>query len=425
MRLPLALILSAVLTVLGWFTLALPASADDESVRGTIRDDGEPVAGITVVALTPDGSEVGRATTDEEGSWEIPVPAPGPYVVSVDTESLPEGVTGIVTDTIETEVGNSQQKAVLFQVGTPASDADAPDVDIGSSTWERAAQLTAEGIRFGLVLALAALGLSLIFGTTGLTNFAHGELITFGAIAAWYLDDLGMPFVAAAVLAVVLAGGFGWTQDTVLWRPLRRRSTGLIAMMIVSIGLAVFLRYTYLYIFGGSRRSYSEYSIQSGIELGPISMAPRDFWSMAVALIALAIVVWALSRTRLGKATRAVSDNPALARASGIDVDQVIRIVWVGGAALAGLGGILSGLSAQVDYQMGLRALLIVFAAVILGGLGTIWGSILGALIVGIFIQVSTLVIPAELKNAAALAILIVILLVRPQGILGRRERVG
>jgi branched-chain amino acid transport system permease protein len=139
----------------------------------------------------------------------------------------------------------------------------------------------------------------------------------------------------------------------------------------------------------------------------------------------LSLVIWALSTTRLGKATRAVSDNPALASASGIDVNLVIRVVWIGGAALAGLGGVLIGLSQQVEYQMGFKTLLLVFAAVILGGLGTIWGSIVGAMLVGLFIQLSTLVIPIELQNAGVLAVLIVVLLVRPQGILGRRERVG
>jgi neutral amino acid transport system permease protein len=126
-----------------------------------------------------------------------------------------------------------------------------------------------------VVLALAALGLSMIFGTTGLTNFGHGELITFGAIAAWYLNDAGLPFVAATLIAVLLGGLFGLGQDTFLWNPLRRRKTGLISMMIVSIGLAIFLRYTYLYIFGGSRQSYREYTIQTG------SSSARSPWHRA------------------------------------------------------------------------------------------------------------------------------------------------
>jgi branched-chain amino acid transport system permease protein len=374
--------------------------------------------------VTQDGTDVASTETDAEGAWEIPLPGPGVFTVVLDTATLPADLPGVRADTVETEVNSQQAKAVLFVVGEPEPDGGGGIVG-GTSTADQAAQLAVEGLRFGLILALAALGLSMIFGTTGLTNFAHGELITFGAIAAWVLNSLGLHILIAGPLAIVLSGLFGWAQDTGLWRPLRRRGTGLIAAMIVSIGLALFLRYFYLYLFGGETRSYAQYATQSGIAIGPISQAPRDYASMLIAVVAIGAVTTLLSRTRLGKATRAVSDNPALASASGIDVDGVIRVVWIGGAALAGLAGVLLGLSQQVNYQMGFQSLLLVFAAVVLGGLGTIWGSILGAIIVGMFIQLSTLVIPPELKNAGVLAVLIVILLIKPQGLLGRRERIG
>jgi branched-chain amino acid transport system permease protein len=146
---------------------------------------------------------------------------------------------------------------------------------------------------------------------------------------------------------------------------------------------------------------------------------------MGIAVVMLGLVAYALLRTRLGKATRAVADNPALAAASGIDVDRVIRVVWIAGSALAGLAGILLGLSQGVNFQMGFQILLLIFAAVTLGGLGTAFGALVGSLVVGLFVTVSTLWIPSELKNVGALGILILILLVRPQGILGRAQRVG
>jgi neutral amino acid transport system permease protein len=127
----------------------------------------------------------------------------------------------------------------------------------------------------------------------------------------------------------------------------------------------------------------------------------------------------------MGKATRAVADNPALSSSTGINVDRVIALVWTGGAALAGLSGFLLGMTQGFDYQLGFKILLLVFAAVTLGGLGTIWGALLGSLVVGLFIELSTLVIPSELKFAGALAVLIVVLLFRPQGLLGRAERIG
>lgn len=425
-----AVALGALLAVLSLLVGAAPSWAQDEpteSVRGVLRFEGEAIDGVRITVASEDGNEIGTSTSDSEGRWEVAVPEPGIYLVTLDVTTLPEGVPGVEAESIETDVGSTQRKAILFVLGEPGGGTvDRGDGLIGSDfSWDRVAQLTVEGLRFGVILALSALGLSMVFGTTGLTNFSHGELITFGAIATWYLNDLGLPFIAATALAVTLGGLFGLAQDTVIWRPLRDRKTGLIAMMIVSIGLAVFLRYTYLYIFGGGRQSFREYTIQTGLEFGPVTLAPRDIASMVVAVVALALVVWALSSTRLGKATRAVSDNPALASASGIDVNQVIRAVWIGGAALAGLGGVLIGLSQQVEYLMGFKTLLLVFAAVILGGLGTIWGAIVGAIIVGLFIQLSTLVIPIELQNAGVLAVLIIVLLVRPQGVLGRRERVG
>jgi branched-chain amino acid transport system permease protein len=218
---------------------------------------------------------------------------------------------------------------------------------------------------------------------------------------------------------------FGWLQDVGFWRPLRRRGTGVIAMMIVSIGMSIFLRYGYQYIYGGGTRTYAEYVTQEPLGLGPISLFPKDLVGAAISVAVLVAVSIALQRTRIGKATRAVADNTALSASTGINVDRVISVVWIVGTALAGLAGVLLGLTQQVEFQMGFKILLLVFAAVVLGGLGTIWGAMLGSVLVGIFIEMSTLVIPAELKYVGALAVLIIALLIRPQGLLGRAQRVG
>jgi branched-chain amino acid transport system permease protein len=145
--------------------------------------------------------------------------------------------------------------------------------------------------------------------------------------------------------------------------------------------------------------------------------------SIGVLLIGLT-TAWLL-KSKLGKASRAVADNPALAAASGIDVERVINVVWILGAVLAGYAGVMMGLNQGVQFIMGSDTLLLIFAAVTLGGLGTAFGAIVGSMIVGLFIQLSTLIIPTELKYVGALAVLIIILLVRPQGIMGRKERIG
>jgi neutral amino acid transport system permease protein len=396
------------------------AAAGSEGLQGRLRAEGEGLEGVSITVSTPDGAEVESVETDEDGAWSVPVPGPGDYVVTLDEDTLPEGAAlreGSRSEVTAT-VNPGQVRSILFPVGEGSRQVQ--------SDLDRFWQLSVEGLQFGLIIALAAVGLSLIFGTTGLVNFSHGELVTLGAIAAYYLSaSAGLNFILAAVLAIVIAGVLGGVQDKLLWRPLRRRGTGLIAMMIVTIGLALFLRSLFQYQFGAGSRSFPAYTTQQGIDLGPVLLTPRGLFSIAISIVVLLLVAFVLLRTRIGKATRAVADNPALAASSGIDVERVISTVWIGGAALAGLAGILLGLAQQVNFQLGFQVLLLTFAAVTLGGLGTAFGALVGSLVVGIFLQVSTLVIPSELKNAGALAILIVILLVRPQGILGRAERVG
>ncbi len=425
----LAALLSALVVVLGMGAGA--AQAEGESIFGflfqTVKGERVAYEGVKVSADGPKGFS-GNAVSDETGRWTIEVPGPGTYTLNLDTKSLPKNV--FLTDeskkTLKVPVLVDQDKPVIFPLGKSTRKVQ--------SDWTQAAQLTAEGLRFGLIMALAAVGLSLIFGTTGLTNFAHGELVTIGALLTWWLSTGNLPFLPdfgglqffpAAAIALIICGLLGWANDAGLWRPLRRRGTGLIAAMIVSIGLGIFLRYFYLYLFTGNTRQYPDYQGAKGIEIGPINLAAVDYWSMAVAVVVLAATILALLRTRIGKATRAVADNPALAAASGIDVDKVIRVVWIAGAVLAGLAGVLLGLAQGINFQMGFQILLLIFAAVTLGGLGTAYGALVGSIVVGMFISVSTLWIPVELKNVGALGILIVILLVRPQGILGRAQRVG
>ena len=413
----LTLVLGTLLCVLALG--AGTAHAEGEAVKGTLRNEGEAVAGVTIAAEGPGGFSE-EVESGADGTWEIPVPAPGAYTVSIDEDSLPDGVALRNADrtSLETSVAVGQQKTVLFALGEGTRRT--------TGMAGQALQLTVEGIRFGLILALGAVGLSLIFGTTGLTNFAHGELITLGALVAYLFNvPFNIPLIPAAVLTLLVCGVAAGLQDMVLWRRLRRRGTGLIAMMIVSIGLSLLARYLYLYFFGGANRSYGDYAGQAGLSFGPVSLTPKDIVAMVVATVVLILVSIALLKTRIGKATRAVSDNPALASASGIDVERVIQVVWVAGGVLAGLSGILLALSQQVSFQLGFQVLLLVFAAVTLGGLGTAFGALAGSMVVGLFINVSTLIIPSELKNVGALGILIVILLVRPQGLLGRVERVG
>jgi branched-chain amino acid transport system permease protein len=196
-------------------------------------------------------------------------------------------------------------------------------------------------------------------------------------------------------------------------------------MMVISIGFGLMMRYIFLFFFGGDREQFLQYAGQAGLQIGPFSITPKMIFATIIGVALIMLTILWLTRSTLGKASRAVSDNPALASASGIDVEKIILVVWVLGAFLAGFAGIMMGLNQGVQFIMGSDTLLLIFAAVTLGGLGTAYGAIVGSMVVGLFIQLSTLFIPTELKYVGALVVLIVILLVKPQGILGRRERIG
>ncbi len=420
-------------------TCVLPSPADDDtiSIAGRICDRREtpqtPVAGVVITVLDSSGNPVGEATSGADGTFDIPLPGSAvenlgkTYVVKVDEGSLPDG-TSLDKKNLERDVAINldNDQFITFPIG------EAPGSTTGKAT--QALQLFIGGIVFSVLLAMAALGLSMIFGTTGLTNFAHGELITFGAIVAYFVDELpgairiggmNITVIVAVFVAFVVGGAFGWVNDRALWRPLRNRSTGVVAMMIVSIGLSIFLRNIYQFFAGAQSQNYSQYSAVKPWSIGPVLITPKDLIVTVVGIAVLVAVTLLLQKTRLGKATRAVADNPALASSSGINVERVINLVWIGGAALAALSGALLGLTQGFDYQIGFKLLLLVFAATVLGGLGTIWGSLVGAFIIGIFIEVSTLIVPPELKFVGALVVLIIVLLIRPQGLLGKAQRVG
>jgi branched-chain amino acid transport system permease protein len=404
---------------------AAPARAQEEptgpAVGGTLRGpDREPLEGVTIT-VRQDGNEIGSTESADDGTWQVDVPEPGTYEVELDVDSLPEGVglrdeTRATLDNVRVREG---VKPVLFRFGEGGGG--------GPARWERLANLAVDGLRLGLILAVASIGLSLVFGVTGLTNFAHGELVTFGALMAYFFSAavFDVPLVLAAVLAVVAGGLFGLAHERLLFRPLRRRRTGNVSLIVVTIGLGLFLRNLYLILFDGRPRPYGEFTVQKSLDLGPITLRPKDLVIMIVGVAVLVAVGLLLQRTRLGTAMRAVADSRDLSEASGIDVDAVILATWIGGAALAALGGVLQGVSETVQWDMGFGLLLLMFAAVVLGGLGTAYGAMVGGIIIGLASQLSTYWISPKYRTGVALAVLIGAVLVRPQGILGRKERIG
>lgn len=421
----LKLVIFSFITMLVGLGLAItPAQADSvgteftDAVTGNVRYDGEPIQNVRVVV--EGGGYVAETITDDRGRWFIGVPQPGIYSVTLDESTLPEGVSVVEgASTQEVEFGRSDRVVMNFFIGEKTFDQ--------VSMFDQVVSRVIYGINFGLMLGLAAVGLSLVFGTTGLSNFAHGEMVTFGAVATFILSAfVGLPIWIAIPIGVALSAGFGWALDAGLFRPVRKKGLGIVQLMIVSIGLSLALRYVIQFFVGGSTEQLPGFDSPKIQLFGATALSVNDIASMTLSIVVIGAFAFWLLRTKTGKATRAISDNPDLAAASGIDVDKVIRIVWVISAGMAGLSGVLwAYFRPGIKWDMGTQILLLIFAAVVLGGLGTAFGALVGALIVGILIETSGLLIPSDLKYVAALVVLILVLLVRPQGLLGRKQRVG
>jgi branched-chain amino acid transport system permease protein len=418
-------LLTTVLTLVFGGLFSTSASADEVGadlpykVVGNVKNEGEPLEGVRIVVSG--GGYTAETVTDADGKWLIGVPEKAAYSVTLDQTTLPSGIAVMEEGGAEqsVEVGPSGSVTKNFFIGEGER--------IVVSLFDQVVARIIYGINFGLMLGLAAVGLSLVFGTTGLSNFAHAEMVTFGAIAAFFLGGvLGLPIWIAIPAAVLVSSLMGWGLDSGLWRPLRRRGLGLVQLMIVSIGLSLAVRYVFQFLVGGGTTQLPGFDSPKIKLFGATSLSIIDMASMVLSLVVIIGFAWWLMNTQTGKATRAISDNPDLAAASGIDVDGVIRTVWIVAAGLAGLAGVLwAYFRPGIKWDMGAQILLLIFAAVTLGGLGTAFGALFGSLVVGLLVEVSSLVIPADLKYVGALVVLIVILLVRPQGILGRKERIG
>lgn len=420
-------------------------TAEYGCVNGILQgSDQKPIAGVTV---TLGGAATGETTTADDGTWAFKVVDDGKYTVTIPQDVAKQ--YGFAADSATVEIVKSsfskQRGVVRFDKAAAAkqpskssgaaADAKQPttqthaktDESAASSvTWARFCQQLYSGIIFGLLLGLMAVGMNLVYGTTGLSSFSHGEQVTLGGLMAYVgTQMLHMPVVLSAIFAIVIGGLTGLLQDQFIWGPLRHKRVGTMQQMIVTIGLSMALQYLYQFFFGGDIKGIVK-SVPEGIQLGPITTNAPALICAGIALATIVGVTVFLYCTRLGRATRAVSDNAALAAASGINVDSVVRIVWTLSCALAALSGVLLGIYLNgIAWNTGVTLLMLMFAAVTLGGLGTANGALVGALVIGVVADLSTLVIPSDMRYASALAILILVLLVRPQGIFGKRNRIG
>jgi branched-chain amino acid transport system permease protein len=280
-------------------------------------------------------------------------------------------------------------------------------------------QLVINGLMAGTVLALPAIGITLIFAVLRFTNFALASLMTIGAYAGLVANvTLGMPVYVSLLAAFVVAGLVGWLGDEFVLRPFR--ASGFITTAIGSIALTIALENVVRFIFANQMRGYN-LPLRRDWVFDGLRVGPQQVENLVVAVAAMLILSGFLMLTRTGKAMRAVADNPALASIKGIDVDMVARIVSFVAMGIAGIGGMLVGLDTTVDPLVGFKTILSVFAAAVVGGLGSIPGAIVGALVVGVGEELSLLVLSPAYRTAIGFVAIFLVLTLRPRGILGAR----
>jgi branched-chain amino acid transport system permease protein len=309
-----------------------------------------------------------------------------------------------------------------------------------------------DGLVVGLSIGLAGIGLSMTYSILNFANFSHGDYVTAGAFSGWgvtwLLAGLGttwgagqlflidssvstrdlsigifatpLQILAGLVVAVVATIGLALLLDRIVYRPMRNQEG--IALLIASIGVALALRYIIVIVFGEGTRGLTagEPSYRIPIADGVLTVSAHQLTLVAVAVVLMLGVHVVLQRTKLGKAMRAMADNEDLARVTGIPTERVIRYTWIIGAGLAGASGFLIALErGTLSFQVGWLLLLLIFAAVIMGGIGSIYGAMFGGVIIGVAQNLSYIWLPTDFGQVAAFLLMILVLLFRPSGLFG------
>ncbi len=286
------------------------------------------------------------------------------------------------------------------------------------------AQTGLNGLSLGVIYALGAVGLTLVYGILRLVNFAHGDFLTFGAYMAFLVNvTWGAPLVVAVFWAMLMTALIGLLFERVLWAPMRAKHAGFIQLLLMAIGLAFLLRAVVQWFWGTSIRTLDVDRI-STVELLGVRIGQTELIAVVVGISVLIAVGMMLRLTVLGKQMRALSDDLELAETAGIDTRRVILYTWIFAGGLAGLAGVLAGAITNLRPEMGFELLLPIFAAVILGGIGDAFGALAAGLVIGVFTEWSTLVIDARWKIAIGFLVLVIVLVIRPQGIFGKAKAV-
>jgi neutral amino acid transport system permease protein len=297
-------------------------------------------------------------------------------------------------------------------------------VMIAAKGLHEVAQTGLNGLSLGAVYALGAVGLTLVYGILKLVNFAHGDFLTFGAYMAYLVNvTWGLPLVAGIAFAMTTTALLGVFFERVMWGPMRARRAGLLQLLLMSIGLAFLIRAFVQYIWSTDVRVL-DVNATATVDFLGLRIGRTELIVIVIGFVVLIAVGLMLRYSLLGKRMRALADDLDLAETSGIDTSRVILYTWVFAGALAGLAGVLAGAVTSLTPELGFGLLLPIFAAVVLGGIGDPFGALAGGMVLGVIIEESTLFIDARWKITVGFAALILVLIVRPQGIFGRAKAI-
>ena len=286
------------------------------------------------------------------------------------------------------------------------------------------AQASLNGLTLGVIYALGAVGLTLVYGILRLVNFAHGDFLTFGAYMAYLVNvTWGMPLAAAIFFAMTMTALLSLFFERTMWRPMRAKGAGFLQLLLMTIGLAFVIRSGIQWFWGSEIRTLDVDVTDSVTFLG-LRIGQTELMVVIVGLLVLVAVGLIIRFSLLGKKMRALSDDIDLAETVGIDTRRVILYTWLFAGALAGLAGVLSGALTNLRPELGFELLLPIFAAVILGGIGSPFGALTAGLVLGVVIELSTLVVEPRWKVTVGFLALIIALVIRPQGIFGRARAV-
>jgi neutral amino acid transport system permease protein len=295
---------------------------------------------------------------------------------------------------------------------------------IASKGLHDVAQTGLNGLSLGAVYALGAVGLTLVYGILRLVNFAHGDFLTFGAYMGYLVNvTWEMPLVLGIFFAMAMTALLGVFLERVMWGPMRARGAGVLQLLLMSIGLALVIRYVVQYAWGTEIR-FLDVNVTATVELLGVRLGRTALIVIVVGVVTLVVIGLMLRYALLGKRMRALSDDLELAETSGIDTSRVILWTWIFAGGLAGLAGVMAASVTDIRPELGFELLLPIFAAVVLGGIGDAFGALAAGLVLGAAIEWSTLLIDARWKTFVGFAVLILALVIRPQGIFGRAKAI-